>query len=415
MKQEAIEAALYLGEDLGGEVGERVAGAGRGCEGKLRQCLVEQRESLRGRVLLQALEQHPDREARPVWSWNQRDKHSAAFLLCLPGPKSFLSSAGFSEAFAALLCLPSPACSSRLGEAIPGRGRETVCKWGDKLMNAVMQGDGWRKRHDAMKLKILSLLTWAAIPVNCEVFNLFASAIPQEGLNRIEQGRRRQGLVPDFLLRGREGEESSLCELKFISASRTRYPRNPQRRDGKRAVDVRADGLTYEYAKKAQNVDHDYGGVPRPAPAPQGAPQAPRVIGRVEARLQTFGKVRGWCFGSWGEASEDVHALVQRIASSRLLVAGMQPGRRGPPRSQAAELAALVSHARRQLSITAVREQAKLLLERLQILGEGTAEAARRRERAASAELTARRERQAQLVCMRQGKAILRRGFALLA
>ena len=82
---------------------------------------------------------------------------------------------------------------------------------------------------------------------------------------------------------------------------------------------------------------------------------------------------------------------------------------------KAAELAALVSHARRQLSITAVREQAKLLLERLQILGEGTAEAARRRERAASAELTARRERQAQLVCMRQGKAILRRGFALLA
>ena len=135
----------------------------------------------------------------------------------------------------------------------------------------------------------------------------------------------------------------------------------------------------------------------------------------MEARLQTFGKVHGWCFGSWGEVSEDVHALVQRIAFSRLLVAGMQPGRRGPPRSQAAELAALVSHARRQLSITAVREQAKLLLERLQILGEGTAEAARRRERAASAELTACRERQAQLVCMRQGKAILRRGFALLA
>ena len=66
--------------------------------------------------------------------------------------------------------------------------------------------------------------------------------------------------------------------------------------------------------------------MPRPAPAPKGAPQTPRVIGRVEARLQTFGKVRGWCFGSWGEASEDVHALVQRIASSRLLVTGMQPG-----------------------------------------------------------------------------------------
>ena len=93
-----------------------------------------------------------------------------------------------------------------------------------------------------------------------------------------------------------------------------------QRRDGKRAVDVRAEGLTKEYAKKAQNIDHDYGGVPRPPPVQRGAPQPPRVIGRVEARLQTFGKVHGWCFGSWGEASEDVHALVQRIAASRLLV-----------------------------------------------------------------------------------------------
>ena len=281
-------------------------------------------------------------------------------------------------------------------------------------MNAIMQGDGCRKRHDAMKMKLLNLLTWAGIPVNCEVFNLFADAIPQAGLSRIEQGRRRQGLVPDFKLRGEEGDESILCELKFISASKTRYPRNPQRRDGKRAVDVRAEGLTAEYAKKAQNIDHDFGGVPRPSPVQRGAPQPPRVIGRVEARLQSFGKVHGWCFGSWGEASEDVHALVQRIAKSRLLIGEMQPGRRGPPKSDVAQLAALVSYVRRQLSITAVREQARMLLDRLQLLGDGSADAARRRERAAAEEARAHRERQAQLVCLRQGQAIIRHGFGKL-
>ena len=199
--------------------------------------------------------------------------------------------------------------------------------------------------------------------------------------------------MPDFKLRGEEGDESILCELKFISASKTRYPRNPQRRDGKRAVDVRAEGLTAEYAKKAQNIDHDYGGVARPPPAQRGAPRPPRVIGQVEARLQSFGKVHGWCFGSWGEASEDVHLLVQRIAKSRLLIGEMQPGRRGPPKSDVAQLAALVSYVRRQLSITAVREQARMLLERLQLLGDGSADAARRRERAAAEEARAQRER----------------------
>ena len=75
-----------------------------------------------------------------------------------------------------------------------------------------------------MKLRLRGLLVWAGIPVVCEVFNLFASCIPQAGLSRIERGRRRQGLVPDFKLRGEEGEGDILCELKCMSASESRYP-----------------------------------------------------------------------------------------------------------------------------------------------------------------------------------------------
>ena len=53
-----------------------------------------------------------------------------------------------------------------------------------------------------------------------------------------------------------------------------------------------------------------------------------------------------------------------------------------------------------------------MLLERLQLLGDGGADAARRRERATAAE--ARASREAQLVCLRQGRAIMRHGFGKL-
>ena len=412
LQRSAQEAAIYLGDEMTGTLVDQVEEAGWDSGGKLRQKLVEEGEMLKGRLLLHALEQHPDREARPVWSWKERDKHSSTFVLCLPSTDTSLSAAEFGEAFAALLCLPSPACQPRLGETVTRRDR--VDCFGDRVMNAVMRGDGWRRRHDAMKLKLRRLLTWAGIGNQCEVFNLFADCIPQEGLNRLERGRRRQGLVPDFKVQGEEGEGSILCELKFISASRTWYRPNQRAGNSTRAVDLRAGGLTAEYTRKARDVDQRYGGAPQ-APVVQqpGAPE-PHVVGRVEARLNSFGPVRGWVFGSWGEASEEVHGLVQRIASSRLEVAETQPGRRGPSKSRAAELANYVSYVRRQLSFTAVQQQAKLLLDRLQLIGDGASDAARRRERAEQAEAAARRERRAQAVCLRQGRAIRRHGFGKL-
>ena len=51
--------------------------------------------------------------------------------------------------------------------------------------------------------------------------------------------------------------------------------------------------------------------------------------------------------------------------------------------SDVAQLAAYMCYVRRQLSIAAVREQARMLLERLQLLGDGSADATKRRERAA--------------------------------
>ena len=409
MQQEARESAIYLGEEVEGVLGDRVEGAGQDSGGSIRQKLTEQIETVRGRVLLKALENHQDREARPVWTFPGRDKLTSLWLLALPGQKATMSNAEFSEAFAAMLNLPSPACARLVGQPIVGQAR--VCRFGDSVVNARMRGDGFRRRHDAIKMEIKSLLQWAGVNAECEVFNAFADVIPQQGLNRIERGQRRQGLVPDFRVEGERGGEDQLCELKVISASRSRYPRNPQPRDGIRAVDRRAAGLTGEYLRKARQVDQQFCGTPAPPPPVPGGQQQPRPIGPVERRLLQFGEVRGWCFGAFGEASTEVHSLVERLAEARLNVAETQPYHRGPIRSRAAEKAGLVAYVRRSLSITCVRQQARLLLDRLRLLGDGAAEAGRRRARAEQLEAAALRERQAQSVAFLQGRSLRRLGF----
>ena len=79
----------------------------------------------------------------------------------------------------ALLCLPSTVCSSRIGEK---QGKARVNVHGDSVVAEKVRGDGWRKRHDQVKRRIVPLKKWAGIETQCEVLNLFSSLIPQEGV-----------------------------------------------------------------------------------------------------------------------------------------------------------------------------------------------------------------------------------------
>ena len=135
-----------------------------------------------------------------------------------------------------------------------------------------------------------------------------------------------------------------------------------------------------------------------------------RVIGPVETRLLSYGRVSGWVFGAWGECSYEVHTLVQRIARARLEVDDMVAGRRGAPKSREAKLAQHVGYIRRRLCFTAVQQQARLLLDRLGLLGDGVGEAAKRRDWAVQLEKSAAKERRAQAVCLHQGRPLIRRG-----
>ena len=131
---------------------------------------------------------------------------AALFTWC----RTSFSSAEFSEAFAAPLRLPSPASRSRVGEPVPGRVRLDC--WGDSLVNAAMRGDGWRKRHDGVKLCIRGLLHWAGLDFDCEVFNLFAH-------NILRQGLREEGDAKGLSSRQGSREERKSCPAAAAAAA----------------------------------------------------------------------------------------------------------------------------------------------------------------------------------------------------
>ena len=92
---------------------------------------------------------------------------------------------------------------------------------------------------------------------------------------------------------------------------------------------------------------------------------------------------------------------------------GQQPGRAGQQwRSLEGERAQIVGSLRRQVSLVAVRANARLILSRMEsFVGPGAAEAAKRRQWAVQLERQEAKERQANALSFSQGRNLLRRGF----
>ena len=400
LTKEAQEAANWLGEDVEHVFTVPLAGIGEGSvTGKTRGEIVAAREKSRALLLAKALALYQPRKARPVLAWKQRDKISSAWLLALPGADSSLTNAEFSEAAAANLCLPSPACSDLVGETV--RGRKKVDLYGDNIQSTGLPGDHWRQRHDMIKHVLYRLCLWAGLPCELEVFNLFSRHIPQAGLARIDRARDRQGMVPDFrIFLTNAGETRQvLHELKVISSNQSRY--NPAWEE--RGVDKRAGQLHQEYVNKARKADQEFGGV------------QPGTVGAVERKLLTFPQVEGLVFGNWGEVSESMHQLVEALATSRAQIGEPQArSRRGTTLTEQGIKSMAVGYIRRKLGVAAVKAQCLSLLGRIDGLGPGATTAQGRRRRAEDQERMWARERKAHILSIKQGFNISRRGFAKL-
>ena len=191
-------------------------------------------------------------------------------------------------------------------------------------------------------------------------------------------------MVPDFKISIQQAGgryEQQLFELKVISSCPTRYLRNP-RPEG-RAVDRRANLLQGEYTAKARKADRLYGNT------------AEGQVGKMEHKLLSYGRVRGLVVGAWGEISEDFKSLMEVMGDKKKEDLEAETGVEGR-KSVTAQLASYVSHSRQQLLRICVQAQSRLVLDRLEVLGGGTGEAARRRGRTSWLERKWEKERQAQ-------------------
>ena len=141
LQKEAEEYAQFLGQDLPpGPLQSPTSGAGDGSEdGSTRRAVVRQIEELRGAVLKESMKRNRNVNSKQVLAIINRDKLSSSWLQCLPGPNG-INNAGFSEAMALTLCMPSPVCQERVGEKI---GRKVVDIYGGDVRTF-----DWRSLED---------------------------------------------------------------------------------------------------------------------------------------------------------------------------------------------------------------------------------------------------------------------------
>ena len=123
-------------------------------------------------------------------------------------------------------------------------------------------------------------------------------------------------------------------------------------------------------------------------------------------------------FGAWAECSSSVHDLVNEVAVSRLRHEQELERKEGRGRrrglGEVAALAILTGQIRQGLSLVAARSQARLLLDRVEAVGSGAAEAAKRRRWVALESWKMQKEEKVHMLGLQQGRAVLRRGEIFL-
>ena len=113
------EMCDYLDTEMTGPLALDAEHSGEGAtDGSTRSKVVQCLESLRVQSIQHTLQNHPDKNARPVRFFDQRDKVSQAWLTALPGPLTHIPSIEFTQAMAWLFMLPSPACAPFVGSSV---------------------------------------------------------------------------------------------------------------------------------------------------------------------------------------------------------------------------------------------------------------------------------------------------------
>jgi len=361
-------AQAEVGDSAGGSLGDVVEEAVAGKQ-SVQKAITRWRERARFQAVDVAIRALPPRDVRKA-AWVNADRFSTVWVSAWPNEEFQFSNPEFREVTTWYFGLPSPACESRVGENV-ANARQVLDPYGARLTTLTLPGDGWRTQHDAIKWRLVQDAREMHVRMRHEVFGLFAECIPQQGRRQADglPLRKRQGLVPDFLAHmAVDGPERPLLfELKTLHFGGSTYSDEELRGH---AVARRARALPAEYAAKARQVDRMFSGTP------------PDALGPVERKLQTYEPVRGIVFGAWAEASPDTEKLLAAMAQT-----GAQRHWRGMRCADPARaLGVLAWLLRRRWGLTALRENARLKLDRLEYVGRGALAAAQRRTFAAEAQ-----------------------------
>ena len=102
----------------------------------------------------------------------------------------------------------------------------------------------------------------------------------------------------------------------------------------------------------------------------------------MRQKLLSYGRVRGVVFGAWGESSPDTERLLSQLAKQGASTKWRQMG----CSDQESAVGCLAWFLRRRWGLTALRECARLKLERLAFVGRGAVAAAERRQTSIAAQ-----------------------------
>jgi hypothetical protein len=234
---------------------------------------------------------------------------------------------------------------------------------GFQLGLATLPGRSDEECHDACGSELFDIIQAAQLSIELQPSHYFDRVVPVAELTR---PGRSPSIVPDasmphislpaVVLRrgGRRGSpqpaQHHLFDVKTIHGGTTHYYSAFARDEQSGAVHAREVRVQSDYERHAREMDTRF--------HPDGSQQVLR-------RLQSFSRVRGLVFGAYGEASADVHALLDHAATAQ----ASREWRAAGARSAAEMRQILISRSRRQLGLAAVQAMARHRIARQPYVG----------------------------------------------
>lgn len=345
------------------------AGAGRGAQARMQHILTRQREQ----VLRDDL--HADMVALDVGdprrlAWMAPCRIATSLLTMCPTQRRHMVGPDFSEHFCTYLGAPTPVWREVSGGFIPDSGGPVVCDaYGLAVSRACLLQFTFDQCHEDIQRAIEDLMLSVRLRVTHHTEMFFAPVIPMRLLvGRAESSRL--GIIPDlacFLAMTPVGTTDGqyrraraalspgagrmlIFDIKGLHGGGSLYRSRAGRDEQSGAVRERARRLPDQYQRHARQLDQRLHGAHSTT---------------VVDHLDTFTPVRSLVVGHYGEASADVHELVD-ICADR---AASQQWRLMGARSQTEARSYFVARFRRELGLAFAQAQVGHRMRRRPLVG----------------------------------------------